>query len=333
MVSSSSSSSTLHSLSSELHALPLYTPTLLVEVPCLLGEGPVWDAQTQTLYWVDIKRSTLWRWDWAQNQVKSWVLQIRPSALALCTLRHTESRHTESILRDQRYGLIIAAEQGIYHFNSKTDHLKKLLSLPEPISNRTNDGRCDPFGDFWIGTMDDQEQEDTGGLYRIDADLAFHKYQDHIGVSNTLAWHPPTNRFYFADSKKQTIFQYTYTQSTHQLSSPSPWLHLDDAYPDGSCIDQKGNLWNCQWDGHRIRQYSSTGDLIQSCALQVPRPTSCTLGGPNLDLLFITSASIGLDADQLSQAPLSGSLWVMRVEEKGIEESTFILNATALKER
>ena len=86
-------------------------------------------------------------------------------------------------------------------------------------------------------------------------------------------------------------------------------------------------MWNCQWDGHRVNQYSPKGDLIRSCPLPVPRPTSCTLGGPNLDLLFITSASIGLDRDQKTQYPLSGSVWVMRVQDKGVRESTFQINS------
>ena len=311
-------------MSHHLNDLPLYTPTLLVETSCLLGEGPIWDSLNQKLYWVDIKRSTLWSWSWPTDQapmgqVSSWKLDVRGSALALFYPQNPEDSLKE--------GLLIAAEQGLYHFHIQTQVLTHLLTLPnETQSNRTNDGKCDPFGHFWVGTMDDQEQNDTGNMYRIDENLNVYPYQDHIGVSNTFAWHPSTHRFYFADSKKQTIFKYKYTESTHHLSSPQPWVQIEDAYPDGSCIDSQGNLWNCQWDGSRVNQYSPQGTLLRSCDLDVPRPTSCTLGGPHLNLLFITSASVGLNDEDLNKAPLSGSVWVMRVEEKGTEEHRFILN-------
>ena len=133
----------VHASSTHLSDLPLYTPVLLVESPNLLGEGPVWDAHQNHLYWVDIKQSTLWRWSWADNQVQSWKLDVRASALTMC---------------DQG-GLVLAAEQSIYHFDPATNTLNKLLTLPqEPSHNRTNDGKCDPFGHFWVGTMDDEER-------------------------------------------------------------------------------------------------------------------------------------------------------------------------------
>ena len=277
--------------------------TVFANCQNILGEGPVWSVSQQSLYWVDIKASSLYRQslDGKQHRLS---FDKRPSALGLCD--------------DGQ--LIIAFEDGIFFVDPQTGQRQLHVQLEANLANnRSNDGKVGPDGCFWVGTMDDKEQEASGSLYVIGSKQTSQKLLQDISISNTLAWDKHRKRFYFADSKEQVIWSFEYTENHPMIRKKQIFVSLKGStfYPDGSTIDAQGNLWNAQWDGSRVVCYDPQGNILQIITLPISRPTSCCFGGPDLRTLFITTASVGLSAQQLQQEPLAGSVLQVRLPVSG----------------
>ena len=266
----------------------------------ILGEGPLWDAESQALWWVDIHGKTIFRQAWNQSQAESHSFEKRPTALGFSNDKQ----------------LIIAFEDGIFRWSPSTQRTP-LKMLNERASNRTNDGKVGPDGQFWFGTMDDEEQLDSGALYSLSTSGQLTQHQAHIGISNTFAWSPDGQWFYFADSKAQRIYQYPVTSSGLGTAEIFVDLQGTSIYPDGSCIDSEGCLWNAQWDGHRVVRYAPDGSILQIVSLPVQRPTSCCFGGPEGSHLFVTTASVGLTESDMAAQPLAGKVLVIETNATG----------------
>jgi sugar lactone lactonase YvrE len=177
--------------------------------------------------------------------------------------------------------------------------------------NRTNDGKVDPMGRVWIGTMDDTETAFTGALYRIDQNLSVTRVLDGVGVSNGLDWSPDGTVFYYTDSKQGLIWRFPFDSQTGNLGRREIFATVpkEQGAPDGLTVDNEGFVWSAHWDGWRITRYDPAGTIERVVWLPVPRVTSVCFGGRNLDTLFITSARTGLSNDELLEAPLSGALF------------------------
>jgi len=180
--------------------------------------------------------------------------------------------------------------------------------------NRTNDGKVDPLGRVWIGTMDDTEGQFTGALYRIDQDLVVTRVLDGVGVSNGLDWSPDGTVFYYTDSKRGLIWRFPFHMQTGTLGRREVFATVpaDQGVPDGLTVDSDGYVWSAHWDGWRITRYDPDGNVERVVWLPVPRVTSLCFGGRALDTLYITSARIGLSNAELLEAPLSGALFSCR---------------------
>ena len=267
--------------------------TPILKHKCILGESPLWDAHTKTLWWVDIKSSTI-------HQVIGKVhtehkLTVRPSALGLTTSGT----------------LIVAAENALYLYDPTTQKLTQHLTVPEPTSNRTNDGKVGPDGAFWFGTMDDAEEDVSGALYSYHPDRGLQKHLNGIKISNTFAWSPDGTLMYFADSAQQTIWRMTFNTKTGGLGDQEVFVSLKDTdcYPDGSAMDANGCLWNAQWGGSRVVQYAPDGSEKEIIGLPTAQPTSCAFVGSHL---LVTTASIGLQGD-----PFAGLTFLIPVGVEG----------------
>ena len=266
----------------------------------ILGEGPLWDAHAQALWWVDIHGKTIYRQGWTQTAAEAFEFQKRPTALGL--------------MSDQQ--LIVAFEDGIFSWSPGSERVL-LNGLDERPQNRTNDGKVGPDGQFWFGTMDDGETLDSGALYSLHKSGRLTRHQKDIGISNTFAWSPDGRFMYFADSKAQQV--YRYSMAGTGLDSPEVFVDLQGTtiYPDGSCMDSEGCLWNAQWDGHRVVRYAPDGTIRQIISVPVQRPTSCCFGGPEGKHLFITTASVGLSDSDLESQPLAGRVLVIDTNTTG----------------
>ncbi len=274
-----------------------------------LGESPVWSLPEQALYWLDIKGHRLHRLE-ADERRSTWELPWLASAVVTAA--------------DGR--LLLATAEGVGFFDTATAGFE-LLARPETgrPGNRPNEGKCDPQGRFWVGTMDDAEQAASGALYRVDPDGECECLEDGVGVSNTLAWSPEGGTLYFADSARKTLFAYDFDTRTGRISNRRVFATTrgDTGGPDGSAIDAEGGLWNAQWDNWRLVRYSPAGAVDRIVPLPVQRPTSCCFGGPDLDVLYITTATEGLDAAALSEQPWAGGVLCFRPGVRGIPEVPF----------
>ena len=254
----------------------------------ILGESPLWDEITSTFWWVDIKASQIHEYRNGEHIVHP--CSFRPSALGLCT---------DSTL-------IVAAEQRILLLNPHTNEQQLICKLPEPVTNRTNDGKVGPDGAFWLGTMDDSEQHKTGSVYSFHPKHGLKKHLDGIGISNTFAWSPDASTFYCADSMEQTIWAFDFDMHSRELKSRRVFVSLKGSgfYPDGSAVDEHGCLWNAQWGGSRVVQYSANGHPLKTLTVPTSQPTSCAFVDTSL---YVTTASIGLQTSDLYAGNLFSS--------------------------
>ena len=301
-------------MSIEPRDVPLESMAVDVECVCeghaLLGEGPMWSPRDGALYWVDILRPSVHRFDTAtgadeETKLGSMVSLVIPKATG---------------------GLLVATPGGLMTL----DDSKRLHPCCHPESerpgNRYNDGKCDRMGRLWVGTLDMGTAANRGNLFRVEADGAWKKMESGITVANGMGWSPDNRRMYFTDSMRRTVYAYDFDLRSGDIANRRPLITLDasDGTPDGLTVDEEGCIWVAIWDAWRISRYSPDGQEMMRIKMPVPRPTSCCFGGENLDTLYVTSASVRLNAEVLASAPLSGSLFAIRIPGvRGLPETIF----------
>jgi sugar lactone lactonase YvrE len=278
------------------------------------GEGPVWCAEEQSLYWTDINRFLIHRIS-SDGAVRSWFFQEPVTALALTSRSGTLAVALASRLVWWRPD-----------FDERRDHGFQLPGWP---AVRLNDGRPDPRGSFWAGSMrnnvaPDGSPREAGGsdgvLFRIDRDGAVSEWKRDIGISNTLAWSPDHSLFYFADTLRNTIYVYDYDLATGAIGNERPFFAgFERGVPDGSAMDSEGCLWNCRWGGGCVVRIAPGGAIDRVIEMPVQNVTSCTFGGPELRTLYITTASLGAPAGRLS-----GGLFALETGIQGLPEHRFL---------
>lgn len=263
-------------------------------VAARLGEGPLWDPRIGRLLFVDIKGEKLFLFDPATTETKTFAA---PGAVSAIGLR-------------RKGGYVCARKDGFGFLAILGDEISiKPLGDPEEdrSGNRFNDGKVDPLGGFWAGTMDEKEEaRDAGAFWRLAPDGAILRLDDKFHVTNGPAFDPALARVYFTDSARRVI--YVATTAGGAFSSKRVFLSFDETkgYPDGMDVDGEGNLWVAFWDGAAVRKFSPEGALIEEFPIPAPRPTSVALVG---DRAYVTSARSGLSAAALAKFPLSGGLF------------------------
>lgn len=265
----------------------------IADVGAVLGEGPLWDPREAALYWLDIKGEKIFRFDPLTNETATFESTGMVSALGL---------HREG-------GFVAASREGFVRLAIDEDGIRReALTDPEADKpgNRFNDGKADPAGGFWAGTMDDAEAEASGAWWRLAPDGSVLKLLDGFMVTNGPAFDPDHDRVFLTDSAKRTV-HVAETDGT-ALAAPAVFLQFGegDGYPDGMEVDAEGCLWIAFWDGACLRRFSPEGRLLQTVDIPTQRPTSMAIVE---DALYVTSASIGLDEAARKAAPLSGGLF------------------------
>lgn len=291
----------------------IYSPQL-----DLLGEGPLWSRADQALYWLDIARKVLYRLATSDTTTRSWALDDYPGCIA-------------EALPDT---IAIAMGAGVHRLDLRSGASSLLCAAPcRPAGTRFNDGKLDPLGRFWAGTMQNNfgpngdlvsVERTDGALYRFDLDGSARTVEEDMGIANTLAWSPDLKRFYFADSLRGQIYVYDFDADSGAVRNKRV-LYEGSGYgvPDGSAIDVDGCLWNARWDAGVILRITPTGDVDREISLPVPRPTSCIFGGPGFNTLYVTSARVGLSAAQLKRFPQSGSVFAIAGIAQGMPVPPF----------
>jgi xylono-1,5-lactonase len=284
------------------------TITCVADVRALLGEGPVWVERKAALYWVDIKGRKIFRLN-ADGKVDQWETPVRVGTLA--------PRGSGGLVGGTDAGLAeIDLESGRFEIAHDPE-----AHLP---ANRFNDGKVDRRGRLWAGTMDDEERQASGTLYRIDPSFRATAVDEGYKVTNGPAFSPAGDRMYENDSARQVTYAFD-LDADGSASNKRTFLQFGDGdgYPDGMTVDAEGCLWIAFWDGWCIRRFSPDGERLETVRMPVSKPTSGAFGGPELDRLYITSASIGLDGAALEMQPNAGGLFMFIPGVRGLADVPF----------
>lgn len=289
------------------------------EVRCVVpagdicGEGAVWHPEQKALYWTDINRFLVHRFDAETETTRTWLFDEPVTAVNLTT-------DAETLL------LVLGSRVGFWspRTHPGVETLYRLESAPEM---RFNDAAVDPRGSLWVGTMrnnvgpggENLEVEFTGGeLYRIDADGSAKVWKTGIGISNTVAWSPDGRKFYFGDSIANRIGRFDFDAETGAIGGEEAFLDgYSEGVPDGSAMDAEGCLWNTRPGAGCVICVAPDGRVARTVKLPVSTPTTCAFGGEGRRTLYITSMR---SADRLS-----GSVFALEPGVSGVADGRFRL--------
>lgn len=284
--------------------------TCIQAANAVVGEGPSWDHNESVLYWVDIKRPALFRWDPKHGQTGHWPM---PKPIGC-------------VSPAQGGQVVFADSDGFGLLELLSGKISRIAAPKhEPAHNRFNDGKVDRAGRFWAGTMDDNCIQPTGSLYRLDTDFSLRQMDTGFTCSNGLGWSLDNRIMYFTDSMARTIWAYEFDLDRGELGTRRIFARLttDDGVPDGLTVDSEGFIWSSIWDGWRLIRYAPDGTIDQEVPMPVQRPSSCIFGGEGLKTLYVTSATADLNAQSLQKGPLAGALFSVQLDIAGVPEVAF----------
>ncbi|GBL04519.1 SMP-30/gluconolactonase/LRE family protein [Glaciecola sp. KUL10] len=287
-----------------------------INCQCLLAENPIWDHQLNVMSWIDIEAGTFYRYNLNDKQYKQYKLPHRIGSYGLT----------------QKVDIIVAAfDIGIAFCNLKT---KALEWLAQPESHlpytRFNDGRVDTKGRFWAGTMVepdkapcDTEALEQGSLYCVEIDRQCKPILNDISISNGLCWSPDSKIMFHADSPHRRVTRYEFDEDTAQLSNACLYIDTTNkGFPDGSVCDRYGRYWHARWADSSVVCIDKDGTELTRIELPVTQVSSVAIGGPKMDLMFVTSASIGLDNEAQAKQVKAGNVFIFQLNESiGVKEN------------
>jgi len=279
---------------------------LLYDIKATLGEGPVWDVRTGTLYWIDI-------------------LGKRIYSNGNVFLETDETIGCLSLRKDG--GLIFTKRASFWTCDADSTNQTLLSSLAdEPANNRFNDGKCDPHGRFLAGTMDMAETDPNGSLYSFDGNSVT-KLFDNVTISNGLAWSPDHKTLYYIDTPTHEVKAFDYDLESGAVGNMRVVISISESlgHPDGMTSDIQGNLWIAMWGGAQVTKWNPhTGQLLERFPFPAKNVSSCVFGGKNMTELYVTSARKDLDEDTLKQYPLTGGVFHLETNVEGMPMFEFI---------
>lgn len=283
-----------------------------------LGESPLWDDERQCLWWIDAWRSTLWQHWPASNTTRPTVLGA-PLA----------SQPIGSIALDRRGDLLVAGRTGFWRLALDTGQLSLVAQAEQgrPASNRLNDGKCDRAGRFWCGSLNTDWTQETGAVYRLDADGQVACMVERHGISNGIAFSPDDTRFYLADSRLNVIWQYDFNLASGDITNRRLFADLSalGGKADGATVDSAGHYWCALFGRGAVLCFDPAGRLLQRIELPARDITMCTFGGPQRQTLYVTSARRFLAPADEGTQPLAGALFAIEgLGNTGLREPRFL---------
>lgn len=284
---------------------PDLNAVLVLDEKTILGEGSIWHPKENKLYWIDIEGK---------------ILHIYDPVLKVDKQLKVGSR-VGTIVPVQSGGALLALQSGIHKIDTKTGKLTFLINPLIDSNIRFNDGKCDPSGRFWVGTMALDSRKKGGVLYRFDKDKTVHLILDSVSISNGIVWTADKKTMYYNDTPTGTIQAFDYDDTNGNITNRRVAVKIPNGIgaPDGMTIDVEGNLWVALWGGGIVGKFNPlTGELLQKIKVPAPNVSSCAFGGKNLDVLFITTARQWMNEEQLKNFPLSGGLFSVKPGVHGV---------------
>jgi len=275
----------------------------------ILGEGPVWyDGH---LLWVDILGNKVLRYTPGTGQEEHFDCDDMVG----------------TVVQDANGAIIAAVLDRIVRIDPASKTQTVICEVESELAHtRLNDGKCDPQGRLWVGTLDLPETAASGSLYRVDADATVSKLYEGVTVSNGLVWLDDT--FYYIDSPRRTVMAFDYDAAAGTIANERVAIDFEalgvKGYPDGMTLDSDGNLWVCRWAGFGVTCFDpKTTTILHELELPVANVTACAFGGPDLQDLYITTASKGLSDEEKAAQPLAGRLFHCRPGATGLPAPVF----------
>ena len=290
---------------------------VMLDYPAQTGESPVWSVAEQALYWIDIQQPALHRFDPASGSDRHWLLPAEIGCFAL---------QADGALA------IVGLRTGLHELQLQTGTLREIVPAPfDPALFRFNEGACDRSGRFWLGTMFDPKDHAKkwatvkGEWHSYTHAEGLVAHRDFAVIPNGLAWDRSYRTMYVSHSNEGIIYAFDYDADRGCLGQRRIFATIPHelGVPDGGAIDGQGGYWSAIHGGSRLRRFHADGSFDADVNLPVSLPTMCAFGGPNLDLLYVTSKSHGLTAKQRGQEPLAGKLLRFRPRVSGIPTASF----------
>lgn len=283
----------------------------VLDFQAALGECPLWSVAEQVLYFVDIKRCRIHRFD--------------PASGALATMELPEEVGCIGLVEGG--GFIAGLRSGLWLLDANGAPLKKLADNPEDQTiSRFNDGGVDPAGRFVAGTVDETREKGIASLYRYDS-RGLTRLAEGLLTSNGVAFSPDGKRLYHSDTLRYTLYTYDYDPAAGAAANRQVFTRFgsetDRGRPDGGAVDAEGCYWTALFEGGRVQRYASDGTLLAEYPVPAKCPTMIAFGGPDLKTLYCTSARIGRPEEELTEYPLSGALFSMRTDIAGLARPLF----------
>ena len=276
----------------------------------ICGVGPCWDEPQQSLYWVDIDGCRAHRYRLNDGVVDTWDLPEKTGWLLPC------AAHSEWLAGCKSGSYLMDLDAGS----------RELLIDPEPDlpGNRLNDAKIDVDGRLWAGTMNDEEKMPTGWLYRIDSDLNCIRSDGPYITTNGPAMSPDDRVLYHVDTYGGIVYAFDkHRDGTLDGRRIFAKIGDDEGKPDGLTVDVDGFVWLAHWGGSRVTRFAPDGAVDGVLEIPAPQVTNCAFGGPNMDLLFITTAARNID---LETHPKAGGLFCVQTAVRGLPSPAFVLS-------
>ncbi|QDL39451.1 SMP-30/gluconolactonase/LRE family protein [Rhodoferax sediminis] len=301
----------------------------VVTEPSQLGESPFWHPHEELLYWVDIPARRILRANVFMGTLERWAMPTEPGCIAPA----------------RSGGLVIALRDGMYRATTWGGELKLLLHFDhDPATTRFNDGKADPLGRFWAGTMYEPRDRCVAELFSLDCRNAqaggppvLERKAGGAVIANGLAWSPDARTVYWSDTTRHVIYAWDWDAASNAMTrrrvfqqlpgKPDGWKTGMPGYggrPDGAAVDAEGNYYSAMFEGRRLLKFAPTGELLADIPVPVQCPTMPCFGGADLQTLYLTTACHGRPAAELSAMPQSGCVFSMRVEVPGLPVNFFV---------
>ena len=269
-----------------------------------LGEGPVWVERDRALWFVDIKKQQIHRYDPASGARRSW---DAPEQVGF-------------ILPAERGGFVAGLQSGLYHFDDNSGAFDLIVKVDEDIpANRLNDGTVDPKGRIWFGTMDNQERDRSGAFYCFANGKLTRTAIGNIAITNGPAVSPDGRILYVVDTLRGTIDAVD-IDDDGTLGERRSYVRIDpsEGHPDGPTIDAEGCVWISLYAGWEARRYSPTGELIERVRFPVANITKIAFGGDDLRTVYATTARQLLSREDIAKQPEIGDLFEFTADVPGV---------------